>query len=726
MTLSMSLLLLAGCGPQKASNSTSSGAGGSNGNGNSNGTNGAFSTGPSSSGTTGTNGSTNSPTTSSSSTTATSATTASTNSTATTGTPTSSTSTSTTGTNGTTGECVPDGVYVGLGNDAECCSQSTDDQGYCGIQSGTTGTNATTGTNGTNSTNGTTGTSGTTGPFGGGWHPLDAGYQPAIQTDGGVTVVVDPTAPSNASTLFNGVVDPNFAPTIVYPPDGVLVPPNMNSLEIHFIPGPGQTVFQITFQAPTATLVAYTGCTAVNGGCIYTPDSTFWSSLVQYARGVAPVTFNITGVNGSNPGSVGLSATQSIAFSDQDITAGIYFWNTSGVVERYDWGYPNAPPETWMDPPTAGALVCVGCHAISRNGDLGVVGKDIPAPATYGVFNVATRQAEQTAGGQALSGSADFFSFSPDSRFLATSDGTSIQWRDLNSGVVQSPAVTSSGTMPDWSPSGLDMVFAKPQSNPFFSEPGVSSASLQVTHFNGAGWNAPTTLVAYQGQNNYYPSYSPDGQWVAFNRSPSDSESFSNAAPDPDAGTVPDGELWAVASGGGGSPIRMDAASNPGALSWPKWAPVISDYYGGHVMWLTFSTARGYGLRSADGQSTELWMVAFDPARAASGQDPSFPAFFLPFQDAAGGNHIAQWVTAVLRQTCSVDSDCPSTEHCVDGRCVPISVTHKPVPNGRARPQAHRSADPRGTRAYRWLSKAAPTDSGSRESRKQLSNWLDR
>jgi hypothetical protein len=189
-------------------------------------------------------------------------------------------------------------------------------------------------------------------------------------------------------------------------------------------------------------------------------------------------------------------------------------------------------------------------------------------------------------------------------------------------------------------------------------------------HFDGTGWDTPTTLVPFTGQNNYYPAYSPDGKWVVFNRSPSNAESFANAAPDPDAGTMPDGELLAV-NAGGGTAVRLSAASDPGASSWPKWAPVKDDYYGGQIMWLTFSSARAYGLRLSAGQQTQLWMVAFDPAKAALGQDASFPAFWLPFQDIGGGNHIAQWTTKIPRKPCSSPASCDPGETCKNGICAP-------------------------------------------------------
>ena len=67
--------------------------------------------------------------------------------------------------------------------------------------------------------------------------------------------------------------------------------------------------------------------------------------------------------------------------------------------------------------------------------------------------------------------------------------------------------------------------------------------------------------------------------------------------------------------------------------------------------------------------------MQFDPAKAALGQDPSYPAFWLPFQDMTTGNHIAQWSSQVPRGTCSGTgmSTCQTGEACVNGACTPIS-----------------------------------------------------
>jgi hypothetical protein len=64
-------------------------------------------------------------------------------------------------------------------------------------------------------------------------------------------------------------------------------------------------------------------------------------------------------------------------------------------------------------------------------------------------------------------------------------------------------------------------------------------------------------------------------------------------------------------------------------------------------------------------------MAGFDLAKAKLGQDPSLPAFWMPFQDINGGNHIAQWTTNVPRKPCAQTADCDPGELCKGMFCNP-------------------------------------------------------
>jgi len=97
--------------------------------------------------------------------------------------------------------------------------------------------------------------------------------------------------------------------------------------------------------------------------------------------------------------------------------------------------------------------------------------------------------------------------------------------------------------------------------------------------------------------------------------------------------------------------------------SYPKWSPFVTRGNGSDtskLMWVTFSSSRAYGLRPAPNLSssenpkgTLLWMAAVDPEKVAAGEDPSYPAFALPFQDLATSNHIAQWAEYLVSNGCS-------------------------------------------------------------------------
>ena len=115
----------------------------------------------------------------------------------------------------------------------------------------------------------------------------------------------------------------------------------------------------------------------------------------------------------------------------------------------------------------------------------------------------------------------------------------------------------------------------------------------------------------------------------------------------------------------GATEIALAHANAPGPTdpgtaltnSWPRWAPFVfqrTEDPDTHLVWITFSSTRRYGLRTPPGSSGEamsgsfLWMAAVDPDRAAAGEDPSYQAFCLPFQDLDTSNHIAQWTEEVV------------------------------------------------------------------------------
>ena len=120
-----------------------------------------------------------------------------------------------------------------------------------------------------------------------------------------------------------------------------------------------------------------------------------------------------------------------------------------------------------------------------------------------------------------------------------------------------------------------------------------------------------------------------------------------------------------------GAVTDLTLANQEGGNSWPKWSPFIQMHRGRTILWLTFSSRRAYGWRLNAGQTAQIWMAAFDPEKALAGEEPSYAAFWLPFQDIATGNHIAQWVPTVVRTPCDDQGECGPGEICTGGQCVP-------------------------------------------------------
>lgn len=502
--------------------------------------------------------------------------------------------------------------------------------------------------------------SNTEGTDSGGEVPHDAGPLPPS-----VTIVV-PGTPADAPMQFSGSEDPSRAPEIVYPSDGTIVPPNLVGLEVHYRPGAGNDLFEVSFAGASSTVRIYTRCNAVSDGCVLSLEPSVFSQIARAGQVDGRVRIEVRGTRAGAGGRFGRSAAHSLGIADHDIRGGLYYWAAgSGNIMRYEFGLPGARAEVYMR--GGDSFNCLGCHSLSRDGRRIAVGRSIPGPSYMRTYDVMTRSA---VGNEYR---ANFATFSPDNTKLLISDGVQLVLLDAETGNSTSGLPPRfSGTMPDWSPDGRQVVFARPYSSPppLAGTPGHSGPSdLLVMPWTGTAFGTATTLVSAGGQNNYYPSFSPDGAWVLFNRS--SSESY-NAI---------DAHVWAVRADGSAAPVRLANADGIGDLgnSWPKWAPFVQTYRGEPLMWFTVSSRRDYGLRlqqqsrPAEERRAQLWMAAFLPSRAAMG-DPSAPAFWLPFQSLSEGNHIAQWTQQVRRQSCTRDSDCMSGEVCLilsaGGLCV--------------------------------------------------------
>ena len=549
--------------------------------------------------------------------------------------------------------------------------------------------------------------------------------------------------------------DPARSAQLVYPPDNVLVPPNLPELELQYLPGRGDTVWQVRFENPATDVRAQIPCTPVDdargatNGCGFALPDAVWTVLAQSNRGGDPI---VTTIRSSADGScLATSNERRFSLADEDVKGTLYYWQSvtvggvagrTGGIFREDFGTKPVGSQPFLTP-TIGA--CVGCHFVSRDGTRMTFGSDDDdsddecRDQRSNLLDVAQKvvlQSYRTPGFQSFSAKHDWYLGSdcngdehPGVLQAYQGDG------DVSMGIT----TNARATQPDWAADDSQAVFVIPKSfvqwngegpNPLLNhhveDTHFAGGSLWTMDYQGNGnFTAPTLLMPSLGDNYYYPSYSPDGSFIIFDKvaqqaSDLESDCFNN----------PQARIQILSTIPGAKAIDCGALNDTGALtnSWPRWSPFVQMHKGKRLQWVTFSSTRDYGLRVrnhvkvADGSGQlvdqincyppdspqnptgshtdplplncnqpQIWMAAVDLTTAeqyGDGRDPSYPAFWLPGQDRKAHNHTAQWAEGTFGQgnpdggSCIPD-DQPCTanpSNCCNGVCLIGSTNRCGIP----------------------------------------------
>jgi hypothetical protein len=455
----------------------------------------------------------------------------------------------------------------------------------------------------------------------------------------GLTIYVKGTrtegnVPANAGMLFENASETAArAPAIAYPANLILVPANLGEFDVHWRDTTNNLI-RVSLKNEYVDLTIFK---AASGNAFVTYTREEWYTLAS-AR--AKLELRVSGLNTASPNVKG-TATQRVEVTNDTVQGGVYYWATAPTqgIYRYDMSTPNMPPASFF-PSGTQPTPCIGCHAISRDGaKIALTLDDFDGRGA--VFDVADRTVLVPFTPTAQNW--NFATFNPDATKLVTSMSGQMVLRSATGGNVLATLPNTSGrlaTHPELSPDGTQLASVETPTTPL-EEWDVSTASIVTRTFDSAAntFGPIRMLVPFAtGASNFYPSWSPDGQWIVFTRANGTSNSNIDA------------QVWAVKADGTKPPIRL-AAANVGAgltNSWARWAPFVQSFGSSseRVYYLTFSTTRAFGVRAVGGP--QIWMSPFFPDRAEAGQDPSGPAFRLPFQLLTTSNHIAQWTQAVV------------------------------------------------------------------------------
>ncbi len=460
------------------------------------------------------------------------------------------------------------------------------------------------------------------------------------------TVRVEPPLDPNTPDLFNGPEDPARAPVVIYPADDVVMPRNIGDFEAHWVDSSGNDIFELSLKTEFSDVRVYVA--GGNGDAAAGPMPTFagflateWLSSVGIQQNAR---YQVRGVASAAPGPVGAAPPRLVQLTNETLEGGLYYWaaaSTNGPdgIYRHDMAKPGQAAEEYYTRNQTpldvnGNHRCVACHVLSRDGTKMAVTYD-GGDSLGTIVDVATGTA------QADFTRWNFATFTPDgSQLLAVHQGTLTILSSVDQSTLGTMTAASPVSHPDLSPDGTRLVYVR---EPGGADWAFSTGQLFTrTYDQSSRTFGPEVPLVTDTGNNFYPSWSPDGQWVMFNRDASNGDAYDNA----------NGSLFVVKADGVSTPIELTAANDGNGLtnSWGRWAPFEQTVGANNepIFWVTVSSKRNFGVRLVNVARPQIWMTPFYPNRATQVADPSMSAFRLPFQNIGSNNHIAQWTERVV------------------------------------------------------------------------------
>lgn len=509
-----------------------------------------------------------------------------------------------------------------------------------------------------------------------------------VQPTGPVTdfpsPVFDGNAPANSPTLFGPTTQgaSSGGPCLVEPANDVLYPQNWLRPRFTWTAANGENLFELRLHVGNQLqdLVVYTTNTT------WTMPVATWNSLRSDSP-TEPMTLSVRGgvLSGSTLQSEALGTSTPMGVAPVPATGAIVYWTTddtmTGTAALKGFSPGDESVESVLTPAQYSQAQgttssCIGCHTSTPDGEFAAFTTTTTSQAEWvdalglvdpdaGTVGSAPSYVS-SAGAQALArwnvGAATFSAAhwaSGDRKAIVSYDndnsGTNIvlSWIDVEapSAAAAAGSVARNGDSqlagaPAWSHDGNTIAYVSTNRvctgrlgncTPQYeapSDPGSRAAIYTVPYAGGMGGTAtPLQGASDPTLQSYYPAFSPDDEWLVFNRIPNDDNLYEQPA----------AEVFVVSTSGG-TPTRL-AANDPPACSglmspgitnsWGKWGPTAYQANGSTYYWLVFSSKR---TSAAVPQLYITSMVA-----ASDGTLTTHGAIYLWNQPPTESNHTPAW-----------------------------------------------------------------------------------
>jgi hypothetical protein len=482
-----------------------------------------------------------------------------------------------------------------------------------------------------------------------------------------------PDVPPGAPGIFDGASDggasrPGSAPCIASPQAGTLMPRNWLRPRFEVKPASGENLFEIRLRVarfPTPLRI-YTTQTA------YVLPRDVWNDLRNSVVD-EPITVAVRAATVTAAGDVqaapSAAAQSSFTIAPVEAPGKIVYWalsgdgsNGMGMLKGFGIGEEGVRDVLTPDQVqnrNATNDGCIGCHAATPGGD-GVGFVFGPPQSLIGLDTYFDNVADIRAGMEgalpsymaptslaALQALRGIPAYSPahwgdGDRIVLLTDAQNqgdLRWLQLDSGaqgLIARGGDTQGAVEPAFSHDGTRIAYVStPMASIHDGRLGNGPGDLFMVPYGAraGGSSAAVAGASDVAFTEYYPSFSPRDDYLAFTRFAGNGDSYANAG----------AEIFVVGVTGGGA-IRLPANDPPDCLyqhspgltnDWAKWSPDATTAGNGKTYnWLTFSSRRA-------GRAQIYITAVVTPA--GGGTPDVYPALYLWNQPADESNHTPSW-----------------------------------------------------------------------------------